>query len=165
MPAPVPARRLARRAAAHRPGKGPGDQTGTDPELPQPAATAAERLRQIRDLAREFRASVDLENGGTELRRLSQPLFRYQSKSDGAVFAFVLATDPEALLLIDERSGEGGPAWHYAFARMSNHSLAAKRRDRVRRGRKRPSTQNVIQTRGNHTACSWRRRAAHRTKR
>jgi hypothetical protein len=110
---------------------GPGIRPEPIPGAPRPAATAAERLRQIRALAREFKASVDLEKGGTELRRLSQPLFRYQSKSDGAVFAFVLATDPEALLLIDEPPGEGGPAWHYAFARMSNHSLAAKRRDRV----------------------------------
>jgi hypothetical protein len=67
----------------------------------------------------------------TELRILSQPLFRYESKSDGTLFAFVMATDPEALLLIDERPGDSGPAWHYAFARMSNHSLAAKRRDLV----------------------------------
>ena len=68
---------------------------------------------------------------GTELRQLSQPLFRYESKADGAIFAFVMATDPEALLLIEERPGEGGPAWHYAFARMSNHSLVARRQDRV----------------------------------
>lgn len=54
----------------------------------------------MRALAREFKASVDLEEGGTELRQLPQPLFRYESKSDGAIFAFVLATDPEALLLI-----------------------------------------------------------------
>ena len=98
---------------------------------PRPAATAAERLRQMRGLAREFKASVDLEKGGTELRLLSQPLFRYESKSDGALFAFVMATDPEALLLIEERPLQSDPAWHYAFARMSNHSLAAKRQDRV----------------------------------
>jgi hypothetical protein len=110
---------------------GPGIKPVPIPGAPRPAATAAERLRQMRDLAREFKASVDLEKGATELRRLSQPLYRYQSKSDGAVFAFVLATDPEALLLIDERPAEGGPAWHYAFARMSNHSLAAKYRERV----------------------------------
>jgi len=109
----------------------PGIRPEPFPGVPRPAATAAERLRQIRGLAREFKVSVDLEKGGTELRQLSQPLFRYESKSDGALFAFVMATDPEALLLIDERPAEKGPAWHYAFARMSNHSLAAKRRDRV----------------------------------
>ena len=85
----------------------------------------------MRALAREFKASVDLEKGGTQLRLLSQPLFRYESETDGALFAFVLTTDPEALLIIDDRPGEGGHAWHYAFARMSNHSLVAKHRDRV----------------------------------
>ena len=111
--------------------RGPGIRPETIPGAPKPAASAAERLRQMRGLAREFKASVDLEKGGTELRLLSQPLFRYESKSDGAIFAFVMATDPEALLLIDERTGDGGPAWHYSFARMSNHSLAAKRKDRI----------------------------------
>ncbi len=110
---------------------GPGIKPVPIPGAPRPAATAAERLRQMRELTREFRASVDLEKGATALRRLSQPLYRYESRSDGAIFAFVLATDPEVLLLIDERPAEGGPAWHYAFARMSNHSLAAKHRDRV----------------------------------
>src|SRR5271156_2607058 len=82
---------------------GPGIRSEPIPGAPRPAATAAERLRQMRALAREFKASVDLEKGGTELRLLSQPLFRYESKSDGALFAFVMATDPEALLVIDER--------------------------------------------------------------
>jgi hypothetical protein len=84
----------------------------------------------MRALAREFKASVDLENGGTQLRLLSQPLFRYESETDGALFAFVLTTDPEVLLIIDDRVGDLGHAWHYAFARMSNHSLVAKHRDR-----------------------------------
>ena len=57
----------------------------------------------------EFKASVDLENGGTQLRLLSQPLFRYESETDGAVFAFVLTTDPEVLLIIDDRPGAGRP--------------------------------------------------------
>jgi hypothetical protein len=85
----------------------------------------------MRALAREFKASVDLENGGTQLRLLSQPLFRYESETDGAMFAFVLTTDPEVLLIIEDRVGAGGDAWHYAFARMSNHSLVARHRDRV----------------------------------
>ncbi len=109
----------------------PGIKFAPIPGAPRPAATPAERLRQMRSLAREFKASVDLEKGGTELRQLSQPLFRYESKADGAIFAFVMATDPEALLLIEERPGEGGPAWHYAFARMSNHSLIARRQERI----------------------------------
>ncbi len=53
------------------------------------------------------------------------------NRSPMELFAFVMATDPEALLVIDERPGKTGSAWHFAFARMSNHSLAAKRGDHI----------------------------------
>jgi hypothetical protein len=111
--------------------RGPGVTLNPIPGAPRPASTPSERLRQMRALAREFKASVDLENRGTRLRLLSQPLFRYESETDGALFAFVLTTDPEVLLIIDGRVGSGGHAWHYALARMSNHSLVAKHRDRI----------------------------------
>ena len=111
--------------------RGPGVTPSPISGAPRPASTPSERLRQMRALARQFKASVDLEKGGTELRLLSQPIFRYESEPDGALFAFVLTTDPEALLIIDDRPGAAGHAWHYAFARMSNHSLVAKHRDRV----------------------------------
>jgi hypothetical protein len=111
--------------------RGPGVTPKPIPGAPRPASTSSDRLRQLRALAREFKASVDLEKGVTELRLLSQPVFRYESEADGALFAFVLTTDPEVLLLIDDRPGEGGHAWHYAFARMSSHSLVARHRDRV----------------------------------
>ncbi len=101
------------------------------PGAPRPALTPTERLRQMRALAREFKAAVDLEKGGSDLRLLSQPVFRYESKADGALFAFVLTTDPEVLLMIEDRPDKGVPAWHYANARMSNRSLVAKHRDRV----------------------------------
>jgi hypothetical protein len=111
--------------------RGPGVDPRPIPGAAPPASTPSERLRQMRALAREFKASVDLEKSATELRLLSQPVFRYESQSDGALFAFVLTTDPEVLLMIDDRPAEGGPAWHYAFARMSNRSLVAKHRDRI----------------------------------
>jgi hypothetical protein len=85
----------------------------------------------MRTLARDFKTSVDLEKGATELRLLTQPVFRYETEADGALIAFVLTTDPEVLLLIDDRPAGGTPAWHYAFARMSNRSLVAKHHDRV----------------------------------
>jgi hypothetical protein len=104
------------------------------PGAARPAATPAERLRQLREMAREFHASVDVDKQRTELRLLSQPVYRYEAGaaagSDGALFVFALTTDPEAWLLIEERPGEGGPAWHYAFGRMTSHSLSASHRDR-----------------------------------
>jgi hypothetical protein len=111
---------------------------------PRPAKTPAERLRQLHALVREFHASVDVDTEPTELRLLPQPVARFAGGDanatadagglarppDGALFGFVLATDPEAWLVIDERPGPGGPAWHYAFARMSNRSLTARHRER-----------------------------------
>jgi len=116
----------------------PGLEPHQVPGGPQPAATAAERLRQLRGLAREFHVSVDVDTGPTELRLLPQPVARFGGKDananlragDGALFGFVLATDPEAWLVIDERPGPEGIAWHYAFARMSTRSLAARHRER-----------------------------------
>jgi hypothetical protein len=105
------------------------------PGAAKPAGTPTERLRQLRGLAREFQGVVDPDKGKTELRLLSQPLFRYESgqseSPDGAIFAFVLTTDPEAVVVIEERAGAAGQDWHYAFAKMTNHSLAMRLGDRV----------------------------------
>jgi hypothetical protein len=114
---------------------GPGVAFHPAPGAAKPAATPVERLRQLRNLAREFHGVVDPDKGKTELRLLAQPLYRYLKgpgrSSDGAVFAFVLATDPEAILVLEERPGAAGPAWHYAFAKMTNHSLAMRHGGRV----------------------------------
>jgi hypothetical protein len=70
-----------------------------------------------------------------ELRLLPKPIYRYEAPqadaADGALFAFVQATDPEVLLLIDVRNRDGAPAWHYALARMSRVNLRAEHKDRV----------------------------------
>ena len=101
----------------------------------RPAADAAGRLRQMRALAREFKATVGDPPNRTELRPLTQPLYRYELGGarpdllDGALFGYVITTDPEVLLLIEARpEAPGGPvAWHSAFARMSGFNLRAER--------------------------------------
>ncbi len=84
---------------------------------PRPAATPAERLRQMRALAQEFRAFFDVPEDKSELRLLPKPLYRYETNRpdllDGALFAFVLATDPEVLLVIEARPADGTPIWQY----------------------------------------------------
>jgi hypothetical protein len=106
------------------------------PDAPKPAATPAERLRQMRALANEFHAFFDLPKEQSELRLLPKPLFRYETKRpdlpDGALFAFVQSTDPEVLLVIEARSAAGGgaPVWHYGFARMSMVNLRAQHKNR-----------------------------------
>jgi hypothetical protein len=113
-----------------------GVELASVPGAPKPAATAAERLRQMRALAHEFHAFFDLPKEKSELRLLAKPLYRYETNRpdlpDGALFAFVQATDPEVLLVIEARSAGGGsaPVWHYGFARMSMVNLRAQHKDR-----------------------------------
>jgi hypothetical protein len=100
------------------------------PDAPSPAATAAARLRQMRDLARQFNAEVvDPGQKATHLRLLTQPLYRYElgrpDLLDGALFAFVLATDPEVILVIESNPYRGAMTWHYGFGRMSANELHA----------------------------------------
>jgi hypothetical protein len=105
------------------------------PSAPKPAATAAERLRQMHALAREFHAFFDLPRDQSELRLLPKPLYRYETNRpglpDGALFAFVQTTDPEVLLAIEDRPVDGTPVWHYGFARMSMVNLRTQHKGRI----------------------------------
>ena len=91
------------------------------PGAPKPADTAEQRLRQMRALAKDFGATMDLDFKTTHsLRMLSTPLVRYGKAGsgvlEGALYAFALTTDPEVYLLIEARTGKDGPEWQYAFA-------------------------------------------------
>ena len=88
------------------------------PGAPKPAGSAAQRLRQMRSLADGFRASDNFKRKGwSELRLLPTPITRYgkdgTAPSDGALFAFVLGTDPEVFLFLEISSGKSGPVWQY----------------------------------------------------
>jgi len=110
----------------------PGVELHLLPEAPAPAGSAPARLVQMRRLAREFSASIKSSNKETasDLRLLPQPLMRYSSHSaeviDGAMFAFVQATDPELILMIEARKTAEGPRWHYSAARFTNRPLQLK---------------------------------------
>lgn len=105
------------------------------PDAPVPAGTPAERLRQLRALASQFRAFFDSPTDQAELRLLARPLYRYETHRadlvDGALFAFVQATDPEVLLLIEDRPHNGALAWQYGLARMSMVNLRAELKRQV----------------------------------
>jgi hypothetical protein len=113
-------------------------QVAPIPDAPRPASTPNERLRQMRALAREFRANFNNPPDLSEIRLLTQPIYRFETESkrtdilDGALFAFVHTTDPEVLLAIEARPPtDGGPmAWHYSIARMSLVNLRAFHKDR-----------------------------------
>ena len=98
------------------------------PGAAKPEATAPRRLRQMRDLAAEFRAEDDFGKlGFIPLRLLPTPIARYGkpggSPEDGALFAFVQGTDPEVFLFLEVRAGADGPGWQYAAAPMSCWAL------------------------------------------
>jgi hypothetical protein len=84
----------------------------------------------MRALARRFdvRLTDDRELAET-LRLLPQPIHRYErdgsTDEDGAIFALVTATDPEALLLIESVASDAGLSWRYAFARFHFAMLEA----------------------------------------
>ena len=102
----------------------PGLELKPLPDAPEPAEKAAERTRQMRSLADRFRASDNFgKKGWADLRLLPTPIARYgepqTSLVDGAVFAFVLGTDPEVFLFLEVRSGKEGRRWQYALAPMT----------------------------------------------
>ena len=109
------------------------------PEAPAPAEKRPQRLRQMKALAEQFESTLlgwKRDNTDREqLRMLQRPLYRYETKGgpivDGAVFAFVMGTDPESLLLIEAVEREGKTIWQYAFARRTSGELEGRHRDQV----------------------------------
>lgn len=90
-----------------------------------PVSSKPARLRQMRNLAREFTAQLIPPGKTIPLRMLPSPLYRYASDRspkiiDGTIFTFVQGTDPEVLLLIEAvTDSDGETSWRYGLARMS----------------------------------------------
>jgi hypothetical protein len=98
------------------------------PDAPKPAGSASQRARQMRSLAENFRVSDNFKaKGWSELRFLPRPIARYGEPKakvlDGALFAFVLGTDPEVFLFVEARTGDDGPEWQYALAPMTVYAI------------------------------------------
>jgi hypothetical protein len=108
-----------------------GDVAGA----PRPHESDKMRLLQMRNIAREFSGAMKDGDDVTELRLLTQPIFRYRSEErevvDGAIFAMVWqGTDPEVLLLLEARGGDADPRWQFALARFNFRELWVKRKDK-----------------------------------
>jgi hypothetical protein len=106
---------------------------GADP----PAATASQRLVQMRALAREFTVEEldkrNLPKGEDQTPRLlPTPLYRYDVERtkplDGALYAFVLGTDPELFLLLECATGTAQPQWQFGVGRMNRFHTRLKRK-------------------------------------
>jgi len=100
------------------------------PNAPTPADTAEQRLAQMRALTRGFVVEDDFQGQSWQtLRLLSKPFARYGKAGtdvlDGALFCFVLTTDPEVLLMLEARRGGHGFEWQYAFAPMTIYPVRA----------------------------------------
>ncbi|HEV3023385.1 MAG TPA: hypothetical protein VGX76_13000, partial [Pirellulales bacterium] len=114
------------------------------PDAPAPETTRVGRLRQMKSLAEQFQSTlVGWKADNTdreELRLLPRPLFRYEVDEaadvtnaivDGAVFAFVMGTDPESLLSIEAVVDGKMMNWQYAFARRTSGELEGRLDGRV----------------------------------
>jgi hypothetical protein len=109
----------------------PGVSFADVPGAPAPAESRPQRLRQLKMLAEQFQATMlgwkPDNSDREELRQLSRPLYRYEPQDpgvvDGAVFAFAMGTDPEALLLLEAVEEGGAATWKYAFARRTSGEL------------------------------------------
>jgi hypothetical protein len=104
---------------------------------PAPAATAPQRLLQMRALAGEFAVEIldtrNLTRGEEQTPRLlPRPLYRYNAERtktlDGGLYAFVLGTDPELLLLLECDTAAAKPGWRFGVGRMNRYRLQLKRK-------------------------------------
>jgi hypothetical protein len=109
------------------------------PDAPEPAKAAAGRLAQAKAIAERYRVTMtglkpDLSDR-EEMRLLPRPIYRYTLVEggadhpdliDGAVFAFVQGTDPEAVLLVEAVRRDGRGVWQAAFGRATEAGLEAR---------------------------------------
>jgi len=106
----------------------PGVTFAPVPGAPAPADARNKRLVQMKTLAEGFRTEAIKsppfygENSVYKFRLLPRPLVRYadpvRPEREGAVFAFVQDTDPEVLLILENRAHAGGTRWEFALAPM-----------------------------------------------
>jgi hypothetical protein len=94
------------------------------PGAPAPAESAAERLRQMRDILTRFSARELFRSQQYALRLISHPIDRYADRAsgllDGAVFLYATGTNPELLLMLEaRRNREGQATWWYAGAPLA----------------------------------------------
>ena len=101
------------------------------PDVPAPAAKAAQRLVQMRQIVRRFFGSDEFEGrkNPDALRLLSNPMLRFGADDsetlDGALFAYAHGTDPELLIVVEALKSDKGYHWHYALAPMTGYALKA----------------------------------------
>ncbi len=108
------------------------------PRAPAPDASSKRRPAQMRALARGFVPELTdrrVVKQGTrqQPRLLDKPLYQYGAGADGllegGLFAFVVGTDPEVLLVIEARETKERREWQYALARMNRDPIRVRYAD------------------------------------
>ncbi len=110
----------------------------------KPSSNSNARKVQMRAIASQFLVfdlwkedALIRDDKGTDwtLRMLAKPLLRYKSTQhrivDGALFAFVLGTNPEAILTIEAKDDADTPYWQYRLSRLTIYELKAKRQNKL----------------------------------
>lgn len=109
----------------------PGIKWEIVPGAPMPATRSAERKRQARGMARGFSGRILINpktSSSAEMRLLPTPMFEYDEPETnllrGAVFGWETnGTNPDVLVLLEVRSHESTPQWHFAPARMTTGGI------------------------------------------
>jgi hypothetical protein len=110
----------------------PGVQFSQFQDAPTPAENSRIRLTQMRDLVRQFQVTqIGHDNTNYPLRLLSQPIHRYDDSGaglvDGAFFAFVYGTNPEAIVVIECQRRQTRDDWFYGFLPVTVARIEATR--------------------------------------
>jgi hypothetical protein len=105
-------------------------------DAPPPGNSHTNRLLQMRQLARRFKLTlISPKDKSEELRLAPRPLFEYSAPksgvTDGVILSYVVATDPEAILLIEAFEEKGQTGFRYAFARFHFWRLTASEGERT----------------------------------
>lgn len=99
-------------------------------DAPPPAEGPAQRLRQMKELARRLTAHEfwDPDHSRFELRLLSQPVHRYQDPdagvTDAAIFLLAHGTNPEVVATIEAAPDKNSALrWQCAFLRLGHAEM------------------------------------------
>jgi len=111
----------------------PGIEQVLIPSVSPPAGTGAQRLLQMRSIAKDFSATTTRDKAERQLRLLPQPIYHYDPSDriehDGGLFLWLEDWDPELLMLIETTATSDGPKWHVGFARFTNLPVTARYKD------------------------------------
>jgi hypothetical protein len=111
----------------------PGMELAPIGGAPDAAQGMAARLRQMKDIAKRFDATmIDGPDKRQQMRLLPRPLYRYEEPAgdlrDGAVFGLTSnGTNPDAVLVVElHRAQAPAPEWKFGVTGMTTSALSVR---------------------------------------